>query len=163
MKPDNLRIGYGFDIHRLEEGRPFVLGGITIPHHKGPSGHSDADVLIHAICDALLGAAGLGDIGHHFPNNDPKWKNADSKVLLTEVMKLLSAQGYRIINIDSTVLLEAPMIAPHIATMKEVLAPILGVDESRLSIKATTMEGMGLIGKEEGAAAQAVVMISPHP
>jgi 2-C-methyl-D-erythritol 2,4-cyclodiphosphate synthase len=153
------RVGFGFDVHRLEDGRPLVLGGITIPYHKGPVGHSDADVLIHAICDALLGALALGDIGQHFPNTDPKWKNANSKLLLKAAMRLISEQGYHIINVDSTICLEAPKIAPHIRDMKTALSPILGIDENRLSIKATTMEGLGFIGREEGVAAHAVALL----
>jgi 2-C-methyl-D-erythritol 2,4-cyclodiphosphate synthase len=156
----DIRVGYGFDVHRLEPGRPFVLGGVTIVHDKGPSGHSDADVLMHAICDALLGAAGLEDIGHHFPNTDAKWKDADSKVLLSAVVKLISGKGYRIINVDSTVLLEAPMISPHIPRMKTVLSDLLQIDQARVSIKATTMEGLGFVGREEGVAAHAVVLLS---
>lgn len=156
----NVRVGYGFDVHKLEAGLPFALGGIVIHHNKGPIAHSDGDVLIHALCDALLGATGQDDIGHQFPDDDPKWKDADSKLLLAETMRLVSTKGFKIVNVDCSVLLEAPKIAPHIAEMREVLSPILGVAESLISIKATTMEGLGLIGREEGVAALVAVLVS---
>ncbi|MBN1950433.1 MAG: 2-C-methyl-D-erythritol 2,4-cyclodiphosphate synthase [Bacteroidales bacterium] len=154
------RVGFGYDVHQLAEGRKFVLGGIEIPFGKGPLAHSDGDVLIHAICDALLGAAGLGDIGLHFPDTSSDFKDIDSKVLLAKVRKLIEARGYSIGNIDSTVSLERPKLRPHIDTMREVLATILGMETSALSIKATTTEKLGFVGREEGIAAQAVVLIT---
>ncbi len=154
-----LRIGYGIDYHQLVEGRSFWLGGIEIPHHKGALGHSDADVLLHAICDALLGAANLRDIGFHFPNNNPKYKGADSKLLLKEVVALLDAKGYGIGNVDATLSLEAPKINPHITAMQEVLAPIMNITTDDVSIKATTNERLGYVGREEGVNAYAVALI----
>ena len=153
------RVGTGTDIHRLVEGRELWLGGVRIEHSKGALGHSDADVLLHAICDALLGAAGLGDIGHHFPDTDMRWKGADSKVLLKQVMALLNEQGWAVGNVDSTLLLERPKIKPHIPAMRAVIAGILGVEEGAVSIKATTNEGMGYVGREEGVCAHAVALI----
>lgn len=153
------RVGTGTDIHRLVEGRELWLGGIRIEHVKGALGHSDADVLLHAICDALLGAAGLGDIGHHFPDTDMRWKGADSKVLLTQVVTLLKDKGWAIGNVDSTLLLERPKIKPHIPVMRTVIAGILGVEEGAVSIKATTNEGLGYVGREEGVCAHAVALI----
>lgn len=155
----NFRVGYGFDVHQLTEGRSFYLGGILIPHTKGATGHSDADVLIHAICDALLGAANLRDIGFHFPNNNPDYKDIDSKLLLKKVLQLLTDKEYRIGNIDATVVLEKPKINPHIPAMKKVLAEVMNVEEDAVSIKATTNEQMGYIGREEGVTASAVVLI----
>lgn len=153
------RVGTGTDIHRLVEGRELWLGGIRIEHAKGALGHSDADVLLHAICDALLGAAGLGDIGHHFPDTDMRWKGADSKVLLAQVMGLLKERGWSVGNVDSTLLLERPKIKPHIPAMRSVIARLLEVDEAVVSIKATTNEGMGYVGREEGVCAHAVALI----
>jgi 2-C-methyl-D-erythritol 2,4-cyclodiphosphate synthase len=155
----NVRVGFGFDVHPLEEGRRLVLGGIEIPHHKGCVGHSDADVLIHAICDALLGAAGLKDIGHHFPNNDPKYRGIDSKILLSEVIKLISAKGYRVGNVDCTVCAEQPKINPFTGAMKAELAPIMQVSQEDISIKATTNEGLGYVGSENGINAYAVALL----
>ena len=155
----NLRIGYGYDVHQLERGKPFWLGGIKIPHTHGAVGHSDADVLIHAIADALLGAANLRDIGYHFPNTDPQYKNIDSKILLEKTMDLLRAKKYQIVNIDSTLCLEEPKINPHIPAMKQTLANVLKISEELISIKATTSERMGFVGREEGVVAQAVVLI----
>ena len=154
-----VRVGTGTDIHRLVEGRELWLGGIRIEHSKGALGHSDADVLLHAICDALLGAAGLGDIGHHFPDTDMRWKGADSKVLLRHVVALLKENGWSVGNVDSTLLLEHPKIKPHIAAMRAAIAPILGVGEDAVSIKATTNEGLGYVGREEGVCAHAVALI----
>lgn len=159
MSPLNIRIGFGFDVHPLAEGRPLWLGGVKLEHPKGLVGHSDADVLLHAICDALLGAANLRDIGFHFPNTDPKYKGADSKKLLEEVMRLLKERNYAVINIDATLCLEEPKINPHITKMQQVLAPILGVTENEVSIKATTNEGLGYVGKGNGANAYAVALI----
>lgn len=154
-----LRIGNGVDFHRLEAGLPFTLGGIQIEHDKGPVGHSDADVLLHAICDALLGAAALGDIGKHFPNNDPSLKGIDSKILLRKTHTLIKENGYNIGNIDATVCLEKPKIAPHIPEMISVIAATLGISEGDISIKATTTEEMGFAGREEGLMAYASVLI----
>lgn len=158
MKPP-FRVGYGFDVHQLSEGRDFWLGGIKIDHSKGALGHSDADVLIHAICDALLGAAGLSDIGHYFPDTDQKFKNIDSKILLEKTVELIHSKGYKIGNVDSALNLEKPKIKPYIPEMKKALAPIICIDESDISIKATTMEKMGFVGREEGITASAVVLI----
>lgn len=154
-----IRIGFGFDVHQLAEGEPFWLGGIQLPHSKGATGHSDADVLIHAICDALLGAMGKRDIGNQFPNTDPSYKGIDSKKLLQEVMTLLQEEGFHIGNIDATICLEQPKINPHLAEMKDALCPILRLSDSDLSIKATTNEQLGYIGREEGVTAYAVVLI----
>lgn len=153
------RTGTGTDIHRLVEGRELWLGGVRIEHHKGALGHSDADVLLHAICDALLGAAGLGDIGHHFPDTDMRWKGADSKVLLRRVVELLKEQGWAVGNVDSTLLLERPKIKAHIPAMRTAIATILGLEENAVSIKATTNEGLGYVGREEGVCAHAAVLI----
>ncbi len=154
-----IRTGFGFDVHRLETGRPFFLGGVQIPHSHGALGHSDADVLIHALCDALLGAAGLGDIGIQFPDTDPAYKNIDSKILLSRVMDLLKAKNYRVGNVDATLVLEKPKISPYLTRMKETLTPILGIPYDDLSIKATTNEKMGFIGREEGVAAYAICLL----
>jgi 2-C-methyl-D-erythritol 2,4-cyclodiphosphate synthase len=153
------RVGFGFDVHPLEEGRPLWLGGIRLDAEKGALGHSDADVLLHAICDALLGAANLRDIGFHFPNTDTKYKGADSKVLLKEVMRLLKEKGYRVGNVDATLSLEAPKINPHISKMQAVIAPILGVEPDDISIKATTNEKLGYVGRTEGVNAYAVALV----
>ncbi|MCK6617030.1 MAG: 2-C-methyl-D-erythritol 2,4-cyclodiphosphate synthase [Cyclobacteriaceae bacterium] len=155
----NIRIGFGFDVHQLEVGREFWLGGIKIPADKGATGHSDADVLIHALCDALLGAAGLRDIGFHFPNSDPQWKGKDSKHFLTEVVRMLYAKGWRVGNVDCTVCLERPKINPHIQSMQAVLAPLLQLPADGVSIKATTNEKLGYVGREEGVCAYAVALI----
>jgi 2-C-methyl-D-erythritol 2,4-cyclodiphosphate synthase len=155
----NFRIGFGFDVHPLEKGKDLWLGGIKLTSEKGAVGHSDADVLLHAICDALLGAANLRDIGHHFPNTDPRYKGADSKKLLHEVMALLSTKGYRVGNIDATLSLETPKINPHISKMQEVIAAILGVTAEEISIKATTNEKLGYVGRAEGVNAFAVALI----
>ena len=155
----NIRVGFGYDVHPLGEGRKLWLGGIELEFDKGCVGHSDADVLLHAICDALLGAANLGDIGKHFPNTDERYKGADSKELLWQVVQLLKQKNYAIGNIDSTLSLEAPKINPHIKKMQEVIAPILGVDEDAVSIKATTNEKLGYVGRGEGVNAFAVALI----
>ncbi|MFT3885051.1 MAG: 2-C-methyl-D-erythritol 2,4-cyclodiphosphate synthase [Flavobacteriales bacterium] len=154
-----LRVGFGFDTHRLVEGRELWLGGVCIPHTVGALGHSDADVLLHAICDALLGAVALGDIGHHFPDTDARWKGADSKVLLKQVVQLLSDRGWRVGNVDSTLVLERPKIKPHIEAMRAVMAPLLGVDLDAVSVKATTNETLGFVGREEGVCAYAVATV----
>lgn len=155
-----MRIGYGIDFHQLVEGRDLVIGGITIPHTKGALGHSDADVLLHAICDALLGAACLGDIGVHFPDTSSEFKNIDSKILLARVNELIIAEGYRIVNIDASLCLEKPKIKPYIPAMQEAIASILGIGSRDISIKATTTEKMGFVGREEGLVAHAVCLIN---
>ncbi|HLC83268.1 MAG TPA: 2-C-methyl-D-erythritol 2,4-cyclodiphosphate synthase [Bacteroidia bacterium] len=154
-----VRVGFGFDVHQLKEGKDLWLGGIKISHTKGAVGHSDADVLIHAICDALLGAAGLRDIGFHFPDTSSKFKGIDSKILLERVNQLLKKEGYSIGNIDCTLVLEQPKINPHIDEMKKTLATILNVEVNDIGIKATTNEKMGYVGREEGACAYAVALI----
>jgi 2-C-methyl-D-erythritol 2,4-cyclodiphosphate synthase len=154
-----IRVGFGFDVHQLKEGRDFWLGGIKHEHTKGALGHSDADVLIHAICDALLGAAGLRDIGFHFPDTSLEFKGIDSKILLERVVTLLKEKNYTIGNIDCTLVLEKPKINPHIDSMKNVLIPILKIDMEDLAIKATTNEKMGYVGREEGVCAYAVALI----
>lgn len=156
MKP---RIGYGYDVHRLEEGEEFWLGGILVPHTKGAVGHSDADVLIHVICDALLGAANLRDIGYHFSDQDPAFKGIDSKILLAKVMELVREDGYEIGNIDATICLQQPKVNPHIPAMKKCLAEVMGIPENDVSIKATTTEKLGFVGTEDGVSAHAVVLI----
>ena len=155
----NIRVGYGYDAHRLVEGRDLWLGGVHIEHTLGLLGHSGADVLIHAVCDALLGAANLRNIGYHFPDTAPKYKGADSKVLLSRTVDLLAQHGYRVGNVDCTVCAERPKINPHIDAMKAVLAPLLRVDLDAVSLKATTSERMGFVGREEGMAAHAVALI----
>ena len=155
-----IRVGFGYDVHRLEEGEEFWLGGIQVEHFKGAVGHSDADVLIHVICDALLGAANLRDIGYHFSDKDPKYKGIDSKILLDQTMQLLQERDWRIENIDSTICLQQPKINPMIPDMKRVLAPIMGISEEDLSIKATTTEKLGFVGREDGISAYATVLIS---
>ncbi len=154
-----IRTGFGYDVHQLKEGLDFWLGGIKIPHTHGALGHSDADVLIHVICDALLGAANLRDIGFHFPDTDPKYKGVDSKILLKEVMQLLRDRNYEVSNIDSTICLETPKVNPHIPAMKTCLSEVMGIPEDDISIKATTTEKLGFVGKKEGIAAYASVLI----
>ena len=155
----NLRIGYGYDVHQLEAGREFWLGGVRLEHTHGAKGHSDADVLIHAICDALLGATNLRDIGYHFPDTDPQYKGIDSKVLLKNVMQLVRQAGYELGNIDATVCLEAPKVNPHIPAMKACLSEVMNVPESDISLKATTSERMGFVGRKEGIATHAVALV----
>jgi len=155
-----IRVGMGFDVHQLEEGRDFWMGGIKLASSKGAVGHSDADVLIHALCDALLGAANLRDIGFHFSNKDPRWSGMDSKFFLKEVTRLLTEKGWQIQNVDCTICLEAPKINPHIPEMKKILAPLMNVTEEDVSIKATTNETLGYVGREEGVNAYAVALIS---
>ena len=156
----NFRVGFGFDVHRLKYRLDFWLGGIKVPHTKGGLGHSDADVLIHSICEALLGAANLGDIGKHFPDTDPKYKGIDSKILLKEVMVFIRAKGYELVNIDSTICLQTPKIGSYIPEMQKVLANSMGVDIDLVSIKATTTETLGFVGREEGVSAYATVLIN---
>ncbi|HRO39542.1 MAG: 2-C-methyl-D-erythritol 2,4-cyclodiphosphate synthase [Flavobacteriales bacterium] len=155
----NIRTGYGYDSHRLVEGRPFLLGGVLIPFQKGGMGHSDADVLLHAIADALLGAVALGDIGLHFPDTDPAWKDADSRMLLAHVVKLLREKGWTVGNMDCTVVLEQPKLRPHVEAMRQAIAGILGTPVDAVSVKASTNERMGFTGRGEGVAAHAVVLV----
>jgi len=155
----NFRVGQGYDVHRLEEGLDFCLGGIKIPHTKGCVAHSDGDVLIHALCDALLGAAALRDIGYHFPDTDPQYKNIDSKILLSKTINLLSQHHYQIVNIDSTICLQQPKIKDFIPEMVQKLAQVMRIDEDKISVKATTTEKLGFVGREEGISAYATVLI----
>ena len=155
-----MRVGFGFDVHRLEFGKDLILGGVHIPHETGLSGHSDADVLIHAIVDALLGAAGLGDIGSHFPDSEDRFKDANSREFLKHVTQLLSDSGFSISNVDATVVAEAPRLSPYISSMKQNLSDELGMDADRINIKATTNERMGFVGRREGIAAYAIVSLN---
>lgn len=154
-----LRIGLGVDFHQLTEGRDFWLGGVLVPHHKGALGHSDADVLLHAICDAMLGAASLGDIGVHFPDTDNTYKGIDSKILLKKTLELINHKGYQVVNIDSTLCLQAPKIKPYVGQMQETIAGILNISTEEVSIKATTTEKLGFVGREEGVVAYATVLL----
>jgi 2-C-methyl-D-erythritol 2,4-cyclodiphosphate synthase len=154
-----MRIGHGYDVHRFAENRPLVIGGVTIPHSHGLEAHSDGDVLIHALCDALLGAAGLWDIGHHFPDTDDSFKNIDSRILLRRVMTDLFERGWAVSNIDATLVAQVPKLAPFIPEMKTLLAEDMAISETELNIKATTTEKLGFIGREEGIAAHAVVLL----
>jgi 2-C-methyl-D-erythritol 2,4-cyclodiphosphate synthase len=154
-----IRVGFGFDVHQMREGHPFILGGVHLDHHSGAFGHSDADVLLHAISDALLGAANLGDIGSHFSNTDERWKGISSLILLTECVKMLSEKSWRVGNIDAMICLEAPKINPHVSEMKGNIANAIGISEEDISIKATTNEQMGFIGRHEGVVAYAVCLI----
>ncbi|MBQ3823909.1 MAG: 2-C-methyl-D-erythritol 2,4-cyclodiphosphate synthase [Clostridia bacterium] len=154
-----IRIGYGYDVHRYAEGRRLVLGGVTVPFEKGLLGHSDADVLIHAVIDALLGAAAAGDIGALFPDTSDEYKDADSRVLLRKTLEVIKAKGYRVSNVDATVICQRPKLAPHILKMRENIAADLGVDAEAVSVKATTEEKLGFTGREEGVAAAAVALI----
>jgi 2-C-methyl-D-erythritol 2,4-cyclodiphosphate synthase len=153
------RAGIGYDLHRLAEGRKLILGGIEVPYHKGPVGHSDGDALAHALCDALLGAAGLGDIGTHFPDNDPKWKDVSSLRFLERAAELLVQRGLRIVHIDANVILEKPRLGPHFPAMRQALAQSLGISESAINLKAKTNEGVDAVGRGEAIAAQAVVTL----
>lgn len=155
-----VRVGFGFDVHKLEAGEEFYLGGILLEHEKGAVGHSDADVLLHAITDALLGAANLRDIGYHFPDTDPAYKGADSKILLRDAYKLVQDKGFSISNIDCTICLQLPKIKPHIEPMKSCVADTLGISIEDVSIKATTTEKLGFVGREEGVSAYAVCLIT---
>ena len=154
-----IRVGSGFDVHQLAEGEEFWLGGILLDYHLGAVGHSDADVLIHVICDAILGAANLRDIGYHFADTDPKFKGIDSKILLADVMELVREKGYEIGNVDSTVCLQLPKVNPHIDKMKDCLAEVMKIDKEDLSIKATTTEKLGYVGRQEGVSAYATVLL----
>ena len=154
-----MRIGQGLDVHAFAAGRKLVIGGVEIPHHKGLAGHSDADVLLHAICDALLGAAGLGDIGQHYPDTDPQFSEIDSRRLLRDVAAKVKEQGYRIVNVDATIVAEAPRMTPHMARMIGNIAADLGVAPAAVNLKATTTERLGFVGRGEGIAAQAVALL----
>ena len=154
-----MRIGQGFDVHQLVAGRALVIGGVTIPYAKGLLGHSDADVLLHAICDALLGAAALGDIGRHFPDSDARYKGIDSRELLRHVGELVRTRGYRVANVDATIIAQAPRMAPHIAAMVANIAADLGLDTGAVNVKATTTEELGFTGRGEGIAAQAICLL----
>lgn len=154
-----MRIGHGYDVHALVAGRDLILGGVKIPHAKGLQGHSDADVLIHAICNACLGAAGLGDIGRHFPDTDPRYQNIDSRKLLRQVKAALSERGWKVANVDSTIVAQAPRVAPYLARMITVIASDLGILVEHVNIKATTTEKLGFAGREEGIAAHAVALL----
>lgn len=153
------KVGFGFDVHQLKEGHPFILGGVNLEHHAGAFGHSDADVLVHAICDAILGAANLRDIGYHFKNTDDRWKGISSLILLTECIKLISEKGWTVGNVDAMICLEAPKINPHVPEMKEHISKAMGISIDDISIKATTNETMGFIGRQEGIVAYAVCLI----
>jgi 2-C-methyl-D-erythritol 2,4-cyclodiphosphate synthase len=155
-----MRVGQGYDIHALVPGRKLIIGGVDVPHDKGLHGHSDADVLLHALCDALLGAAALGDIGRHFPDTDARFKGADSRVLLREVLRLVQEAGYRVANIDATVIAQAPKLAPHIPAMVNNVAADLGLSRGQVNVKAKTAEGLGEIGRGEAIAAEAVVLLN---
>lgn len=155
----NIRIGHGFDVHAFAEGRRLIIGGVDIPHHRGLLGHSDADVLLHAICDALLGAAALGDIGRHFPDSDARFKGIDSRKLLRHVADLLDGRGWKVVNVDATIIAQAPKMAPHIAAMRQHIAEDLGIAAEQINVKATTTEKLGFTGREEGIAAEAVCLI----
>ena len=159
--PFNHRIGFGNDVHRLAPGRKLILGGVTIPFEKGPVGHSDGDALAHAVCDALLGAAALGDIGHHFPDHDPQWHNASSLLFLERTRELLDEAGYRIANVDSTISLERPKLAPSILSMRKKLAEALGIHVGQVSVKAKTGEGVDAVGEGTAIRADAVALIVP--
>ena len=155
----NFRIGHGYDVHKLEKGKKFVIGGINIDHYKGAVGHSDADVVIHVICDALLGALSLGDIGKHFPDTDNKYKGIDSKILLQKVMKLVKEEKYQISNVDVTILLQKPKLRNYIDSMRDTLSNIMEINKSQISVKATTTEELGFVGREEGVAAHCVCIL----
>jgi 2-C-methyl-D-erythritol 2,4-cyclodiphosphate synthase len=154
-----MRVGFGYDVHRFAKGRKFMLGGVEIKYAKGLKGHSDADVLLHSICDAILGAAGLSDIGRYFPNTDPKWKNISSLLLLNECNKLIRKSKCKVINIDSTILLEEPKISPYVGKMKKNISRVLGINESQIAIKSTTSEGLGFIGSKQGCSAYTICML----
>lgn len=160
MSKIDIRIGQGIDFHQLFAGYDLMIGGIKIPHEKGSVGHSDADVLLHVICDAMLGALSLGDIGKHFPDTDPAYKGIDSKILLKETYQLIKKSGYELVNLDSTVCLQQPKLRPHIDSMKSAIATVLSVNVNQVSIKATTTEKMGYVGREEGIEAHAVVLLT---
>lgn len=155
----SFRIGYGYDVHQLAAGEELVIGGVVVPHDKGSVGHSDADVLLHVICDALLGALSLGDIGTHFPDTDPAYKGIDSKILLRKTWEMVKARGYGLSNVDCTVCLQKPKLKPHVPDMRSCIADVLGVDVTQVGIKATTTEKLGFVGLEQGVSAHAVVLL----
>jgi 2-C-methyl-D-erythritol 2,4-cyclodiphosphate synthase len=157
-----MRIGYGYDVHQLAAGEELVIGGLIIPHEKGSVGHSDADVLLHVICDALLGALALGDIGTHFPDTDATYKGIDSKILLKRTYDMVLERGWKLANVDSTVCLQRPKLKPHIQDMRRTIADVMGVAVDQIGIKATTTDWLGFVGKEEGISAHAVVLLEPH-
>lgn len=157
-----MRVGQGFDVHALAQGRRLIIGGVDIPHEKGLAGHSDADVLLHAVCDALLGAAALGDIGRHFPDTDPAYRGADSRVLLREVARRIAGAGFRVVNVDATIIAQQPKMAPHIPAMAANIAADLGVAAHCVNVKAKTTEKLGFTGRGEGIAAEAVALIAPR-
>lgn len=158
----NIRVGIGYDYHRLETGRKLMLGGVEVPFDKGLAGHSDGDVLTHALCDALLGAAGLGDLGRHFPDTDPQWKDARSLDLLARVVEMLAQNGLRVAQVDSVILAQEPKLAPHFPKMKETLARALGVEPARVNLKAKTTEGLEAVGRGQAMAAQAIALLESH-
>lgn len=157
-----MKIGHGYDVHALSRGRPLILGGVRIPHERGLAGHSDADVLIHAVCDALLGAAGLGDIGRHFPDRDPRYQDADSRELLRQVRRMLDGQELKVGNLDTTVVAQRPRLAPYVEAMRQNLAEDLGIAAGAVNVKAKTTEKLGFAGREEGIAAYAVVLLESN-
>jgi len=159
MKRGSLRIGHGFDAHRLVAGRPLHLGGIEVPHGRGLEGHSDGDCVLHAVCDALLGAAGEGDMGRHFPSRDPRWRGVGSRVFLEEVRRLLAAAGCSLVNLDVTVIAQEPVLASHLEPMRDAIAGILGVEPAQVSVKAKSTDGLGALGRGEGVAALATVLL----
>lgn len=154
-----MRIGIGYDIHKLSDGRPLILGGAAIPYHQGLEGHSDADVLVHAVCDALLGAAGMGDIGEHFPDDDPRFENVRSLELLETVSDMLGREGFCVINIDATIVAQTPKLSPHIKKMEKNIGRALNISESRINVKATTSEGLGPVGRHEGISTMSVALL----
>ena len=158
----DFRVGIGYDAHRFTEGRPLILGGVAVPHEKGLLGHSDADALAHAVSDAILGAAGLGDMGQYFPDSDPKWKGADSLVMLKECVRLAGSKGWKVGNMDATLVCQKPKLASHLPAMAKKLAQTLGVEVEKVNVKAKTTEGMGFEGREEGLSAQAVVLLTKN-
>lgn len=158
-----MRIGQGFDVHKFGPGEKIIIGGVAIPHSRGLVAHSDGDVLLHALCDALLGAAALGDIGHHFPDNDPQYSNANSRVLMRMVYAKVRARGYVLGNADMTIIAQAPKMAPYIEDMREAIAEELNTDKANINVKATTTEKLGFNGREEGISAMATVLLLPHP
>ena len=158
-----MRIGQGFDAHALVAGRKLIIGGVTIPHERGLDGHSDADVLLHAICDALIGAAALGDIGKHFPDSDARYKDVDSRQLLREASAMVTNRGWHVVNVDSTIIAQQPRMAPYIAAMVANIAADLGISTDDVNVKAKTTEQLGFTGREEGIAAEAIVLIAPNP
>lgn len=160
---DDIRIGQGFDVHRFETGRPLILGGVTIASEKGLAGHSDADVLLHAISDALLGALAMGDIGRHFPDTDPAYLNADSRLLLRKIVSMIAEKGFQAVNVDSVIIAQSPRMAPYIDQMRQFIADDLNIETERVSVKATTTETLGFAGRGEGIAAQASVLLSKRP